>query len=1072
MSIDASSAEGLVPQQQPQPSPAPAPPVTTTFDSPAAMPSPALSTGKPTYADSPSSSLPTPPPLSSDAQQQQQHLALPLPVPPPLSHSDSISSTIAQPPTPGSQPIAPPTNGIKRPLEDSPAPSPAPFVPAVPAEPSPPVPSAAPASQPQEDAERESKRQKIEEQGAFPTQGSIPPPTPENGTPVVVDGGNLVLNLPPAPPATAPAQQAYSPAPPAPSPSLVEPKPEPMELSIPPLPPTTLSSTEPTPSPLPTPSPAPVLATPTPAYTPAPAAAPPTPAHPAPGELSLPTLATVDATPSPLPLPVPTTSTAQYSVSPAPPTPAPAPGLVAYPSASPVPAAAPPAQPAPVAHSQSPAPAPVAYSQSPAPPQVPEQPQQPAYGYPAAPAPAAPVAYSQSPAPVATHEYSASPAAPTPAPVAYAQPTPSPAPVVAAAPTPVAGYDPSGFAPPVYAPVPAASPAPGTPQSGPIPVLTRQQHRWAVQLVRTLKKHKSAGPFTRPVDPIALLIPDYHKVITRPTDLGTIDGKLSNTGKAITAAEKKGRQFGLDYQVQGEAWEGASASVYRTLDEFKEELGRVWDNCFRYNGPRDKNPVSAMAGQLQDVADKEYKKAPTAPAIEYKPEPPRLPTPEVQKKERRPSNSFVPVIRRSEEGTRPKREIHAPSKDLPESMAGQAAKKLSGKVAQEQLKFCKEVVKELFSKKYGEFAFPFYVPVDYVTLNLPNYPSIVKKPMDLGTIRQKLDTNQYPLTPSPYIPFEADVRLVFKNCYLFNPAGTLVNEWGHKLEEVFERKWEERPMEDEDDGSDDEQIHAMERQLQALAAQIETMKAKKKADKEHRAAERAASSRAPKPKKMSIDGGLPNPYAVASAPAAAPKKSGGGAKKRQSGGGQAKKPKKKKEYEDSDDEEWKEEMEVVREPEEVTFEMKRELAVKIVSFEGDNLEKAIDIIRQGRPDLLSDANKEIELDIDQLDQRTLLNLYKFVCPSAAPVRTKAPAKKGARAQTGGTKRKNLDEIKESERIEMLEARLRDFENGGGGGAAAAAAAAAAATPQAMADEDQASSDSSSDSESGSDSDDD
>lgn len=44
---------------------------------------------------------------------------------------------------------------------------------------------------------------------------------------------------------------------------------------------------------------------------------------------------------------------------------------------------------------------------------------------------------------------------------------------------------------------------------------------------------------------------------------------------------------------------------------------------------------------------------------------------------------------------------------------------------------------------------------------------------------------------------------------------------------------------------------------------------------------------------------------------------------------------------------------VVQEPESVTFEMKRELAVKIVSFEGENLERAIDIIRQGRPDLLS-----------------------------------------------------------------------------------------------------------------------
>ncbi|BGP50382.1 transcription initiation at TATA-containing promoter protein [Rhodotorula kratochvilovae] len=57
------------------------------------------------------------------------------------------------------------------------------------------------------------------------------------------------------------------------------------------------------------------------------------------------------------------------------------------------------------------------------------------------------------------------------------------------------------------------------------------------------------------------------------------------------------------------------------------------------------------------------------------------------------------------------------------------------------------------------------------------------------------------------------------------------------------------------------------------------------------------------------------------------------------------------------------------------FEMKREIAVKIISFEGDELEEAIDIIRRGQP------GEEKELDLDRLNQRTLFALYRFVCPS-------------------------------------------------------------------------------------------
>ena len=53
--------------------------------------------------------------------------------------------------------------------------------------------------------------------------------------------------------------------------------------------------------------------------------------------------------------------------------------------------------------------------------------------------------------------------------------------------------------------------------------------------------------------------------------------------------------------------------------------------------------------------------------------------------------------------------------------------------------------------------------MDTVALNIPNYNEIVKQPMDLGTIQSKLANNEYENADD----FEKDVRLVFKNCYLF-----------------------------------------------------------------------------------------------------------------------------------------------------------------------------------------------------------------------------------------------------------------------------------------------------------------
>lgn len=224
-------------------------------------------------------------------------------------------------------------------------------------------------------------------------------------------------------------------------------------------------------------------------------------------------------------------------------------------------------------------------------------------------------AYAHTPAP--TYSAAPTPLYPSAAPVPqqhYAAPPPPPA-----APQALPQYQQQQQqqpAPAAYAYSPAPEPSPSATATGPIAVMTKEQHKFGVSLLRTLKKNRSAPPFLRPVDPVAQLIPDYFRVITRPMDLGTVEAKLSATGKALTAANKAGRTFGIDYTGGTGAWEGASDKVYRTAEDFKEDVERIWTNCYRYNGPKEKNPVSAMAAAMQEVCERMWRTMPSAPPVE------------------------------------------------------------------------------------------------------------------------------------------------------------------------------------------------------------------------------------------------------------------------------------------------------------------------------------------------------------------------------------------------------------------------------------------------------------------------
>ena len=76
---------------------------------------------------------------------------------------------------------------------------------------------------------------------------------------------------------------------------------------------------------------------------------------------------------------------------------------------------------------------------------------------------------------------------------------------------------------------------------------------------------------------------------------------------------------------------------------------------------------------------------------------------------------------------------------------------------------------------------PFRQPVDPILLNIPDYPTIVKQPMDISTMQNKLDQGEY---ENP-LQFCDDAWLMFNNAWLYNKKTTRVYKMCTKLSEIF-----------------------------------------------------------------------------------------------------------------------------------------------------------------------------------------------------------------------------------------------------------------------------------------------
>ncbi|EGV63235.1 Bromodomain-containing protein [Yamadazyma tenuis ATCC 10573] len=450
--------------------------------------------------------------------------------------------------------------------------------------------------------------------------------------------------------------------------------------------------------------------------------------------------------------------------------------------------------------------------------------------------------------------------------------------------------------------VPAPTPQP-EPDMNDLPdnPMPKHQAKFALNTIKNVKRLKDAGPFLKPVDIIKLNIPFYYNFVPKPMDLSTIEKKLT-------------------------------VSAYEVPEQFIDDFNLMVSNCIKFNG--ENSPIAKMGKNIQAYFEKHMLNFPPKEANESE-----LST---ASKRRIESQSSVPSIA----SNRPKRNIHPPKpKELPYDNRPRKKKFAA------DLRFCNQILKDLISKKHFSYNFPFLQPVDAVALNIPNYSDIIKQPMDLSTIQSKLANNQYENGDE----FESDVTLMFENCYKFNPEGTDVSMMGHKLQDIFQKKWINRPIpkdtpqnSDNEDYSDDEfsddnsdvdesvlsnipAIKFLEDQLIRMTQELDKLKKdhllKIKQQREQRRKSRASGKNR--------------------------KRSGSMA---HSTGGKSKKIKLIPQIQ-------------------VTYEMKKQVSEQVPNLPDKKLQEFIKIIKD---DVDLNDEEEVELDMDQLEDKTILKLYNFL----------------------------------------------------------------------------------------------
>ncbi|KAL6652009.1 hypothetical protein ACP70R_010934 [Stipagrostis hirtigluma subsp. patula] len=97
-------------------------------------------------------------------------------------------------------------------------------------------------------------------------------------------------------------------------------------------------------------------------------------------------------------------------------------------------------------------------------------------------------------------------------------------------------------------------------------------------------------------------------------------------------------------------------------------------------------------------------------------------------------------------------------------------------------KRCGQILTKLRKDKRSVW---FNAPVEVERLGLHDYHTVIKSPMDLGTVKENLAAGRYPT----HDDFAADVRLTFSNALRYNPVGHEVHTFASALLASFEKMY-------------------------------------------------------------------------------------------------------------------------------------------------------------------------------------------------------------------------------------------------------------------------------------------
>ncbi len=577
--------------------------------------------------------------------------------------------------------------------------------------------------------------------------------------------------------------------------------------------------------------------------------------------------------------------------------------------------------------------------------------------------------------------------------------------------------------------------------------MTKPRQKYVLRMLQNIKRTQNASYFNSPVDYVTLKIPTYPDIIKKPMDLRTIEEKLK-------------------------------ANEYSSIDGFVADFNQIVENTQTFNGSE--HLVTKCAYNMKASFDKQMSNLPSpdvaepAPADKKKKQSvssaPKVAPPRRESRSSLPGSARspiagspqtfalgpqgVPLIRRDStvDDGRPKREIHPPApRDLP--YANQKPRK---KKFQWELKFCQHVIDELTKPRYQAIAFPFVSPVDPVAQNIPTYHKIIKSPMDLSTVRSKLNQGQYENAKE----FEADIRLIFQNCYKFNGPAHAVSSMAKQLEGIFDSQWkqkgswieahapgsgpqspgsspdsdddEEEEEEDEEEEDDEDakiQLSKLQQQIAAMSKQVELIQKKKSP---------------PAPGKKSGKGMKPEKKASKKAGSVSTTKATKGSVSSKSS-----KPS-KLEY--------------------VTYEQKQDISNRINILSESKMATALKIIRDNMPNLKVKLppfikriylrikiaiileqeldvdieeqlqgvqDDEIELDIDELSNDVLHKLLQFVrrhAPRPDDVPTQRPVTSAPSAAPTRKKNKPMSKHEQEAQIKDMQKKLQAFNNPGSDGA--------------------------------------